>query len=245
MTETFAALLLAHVLTDFVFQTNAMAAGKEARRPGPTALHGLIVLVTATVALVPAPRGLIAIGALTLLHVVIDLGKSFAPRDPAGRPRLGPFLADQALHIASLAVVAALWPDLWRSGAWSGQTWLPPVCALLAGAIVATRAGGFAVGLLMAPMASDDLPSGLPDGGRMIGWLERGLIFILVIVNQPAGIGFLIAAKSVLRFDTASKDTKAGEYVIIGTLASFGWALVSAYATLVLARRLGFVALTP
>ena len=50
-------------------------------------------------------------------------------------------------------------------------------------------------------------------------------------LDQAAGIGFLIAAKSVLRFETTSKDQKAGEYVIIGTLASFGWALLFGYAT--------------
>ena len=66
----------------------------------------------------------------------------------------------------------------------------------------------------------------------MIGLLERALIFLMVLAGQPAGIGFLIAAKSVLRFDTASKDQRASEYVIIGTLASFGWALLVSFATL-------------
>lgn len=48
---------------------------------------------------------------------------------------------------------------------------------------------------------------------------------------SPA-IGFLIAAKSVMRFETTSKDQRAGEYVIIGTLGSFAWALALSYATL-------------
>ena len=47
-------------------------------------------------------------------------------------------------------------------------------------------------------------------------------------------MGFLIAAKSVLRFDASKRKQKAAEYVIIGTLASFGWALICAYATLAL-----------
>jgi hypothetical protein len=53
----------------------------------------------------------------------------------------------------------------------------------------------------------------------------------MVLVDQPAAIGFLIAAKSILRFDMASESRAAGEYVIIGTLASFAWALVAAFAT--------------
>lgn len=98
---------------------------------------------------------------------------------------------------------------------------------------------------LMSRFTTDDLPRGLADGGRVIGLLERGLIFVLVLVNQPAGIGFLIAAKSILRFDTASHNQKAGEYVIIGTLASFGWALIAAYATLALANALPPLGILP
>ena len=60
------------------------------------------------------------------------------------------------------------------------------------------------------------------------------MILLLVMIGEPAGIGFLIAAKSVLRFDTATKEQKAGEYVIIGTLASFAWALAAAHATMAL-----------
>ena len=99
------------------------------------------------------------------------------------------------------------------------------------GLIVATLAGGPAVGLLMKPYDIPDLPDGLPNGGRMIGLMERALIVLMVLVDQPAAIGFLIAAKSILRFDMASESRAAGEYVIIGTLASFAWALVAAFAT--------------
>jgi hypothetical protein len=45
-------------------------------------------------------------------------------------------------------------------------------------------------------------------------------------------VGFLIAAKSILRFGSVKDDRALSEYVIIGTLASFGWALIAAYATL-------------
>lgn len=239
MIETFAALLLAHVLADFVFQTGWIAAAKQARHPGALALHAAIVLATAILALGSAAWPLLL---LTAVHLAIDLGKSFAP------PRLAGFLGDQAAHLLSLGALAAWQPGLWQAGLWAGLPALPGAMALVAGAMIATRAGGFAVGLLMERHAATDLPAGLPDGGKVIGLLERGLIFILVLVGQPGGIGFLIAAKSVLRFDTASRDTRAGEYVIIGTLASFGWALVAAYATLALIQALppiGFPSVSP
>jgi hypothetical protein len=45
-------------------------------------------------------------------------------------------------------------------------------------------------------------------------------------------LGFACAAKSILRFDTASEDRAAGEYVIIRTLASCSRAIATALAVL-------------
>jgi hypothetical protein len=222
MTETFAALLFAHVLADFVFQTGWIV--QQKRRAPVLMLHGAIVLATAQAALGRVEAWEIL--ALAAAHVAIDALKARLWGD-----RLAAFLADQGAHLAAIAALAALRPDLWAGGAWAGTPALSGLMALLAGAILATRAGGFAVGYLMRPWGDVDLPKGLTNGGKLIGLLERGLIFLLVMVGEPAGIGFLIAAKSVLRFETTSKDQRAGEYVIIGTLASFGWALVLAYAT--------------
>jgi Protein of unknown function (DUF3307) len=241
MIETFAALLFAHVIADFVLQTSYIAMNK--RRAGVLLLHSVIVLMTAQAALGRVDAWELV--ALALVHGIADWTKA-----RFGRPGLGPFLADQAVHLGTVLIVASYSPGLWAGGLWAhlGADWLPALMALVAGAILATRAGGFAVGLLMRPWAEVDLPKGLTNGGALIGLLERGLIFLLVMVDQAAGIGFLIAAKSVLRFETTSKDQKAGEYVIIGTLASFGWALIFAYATRALMAELpplGILATNP
>ncbi|MBN9320510.1 MAG: hypothetical protein BGN86_07415 [Caulobacterales bacterium 68-7] len=72
--------------------------------------------------------------------------------------------------------------------------------------------------------------AGLPRGGAHIGMLERGLILTFILIGQPEGIGFMLAAKSVLRFSDRSARTHT-EYVIIGTLTSFGWSILVALAT--------------
>ena len=99
-----------------------------------------------------------------------------------------------------------------------------------AGFVFAVRAGGFAVASLFSSLeyGSPSQDEGLPGGGQAIGYLERSLVFFLVLTNQLATIGFLIAAKSFLRFG-AVQERKASEYVIIGTLASFGWAFAVAW----------------
>ena len=241
MIETFAALYFAHIIADFVLQTNWMATNKA--RPRAVLLHGLAVLGTAALALGTLHPVLIA---LTAAHLGLDLIK-------ANRRGIWPFLADQAAHLGSVVVVTALLPVLWAQGAWAHLPALPGVMALTAGFILTTRAGGFAVAQLMEPWASATTPEGLPSGGligggRAIGNLERGVIFLLVLLGQAAGIGFLIAAKSVLRFGSVTDDRKFSEYVIIGTLASFGWAIAASFATLRLLAALppiGIPGLTP
>jgi len=65
----------------------------------------------------------------------------------------------------------------------------------------------------------------------MIGVLERALIYVFIMVGQPAAIGFLIAAKSILRFGEVkdSQDRMNVEYIIIGTMMSFLFAVVVGY----------------
>ena len=219
MTQTIAALLFAHVLGDFVLQSNRMAATKG--QAGTLSLHGLIVLSTAVTATGNLSPWLLA---LTAAHLAIDLVKSRLPAT------LWPFLADQAVHAATIVACAALAPKMWADGLWSGHPLVPGLMALTAGAVIATRAGGFAIGLLMVPWAAH-APPGLPGGGGTIGNLERGLIFLLILTGQAQSIGFLIAAKSVLRFGSISTEKEVSEYVIIGTLASFSWGIVAALAT--------------
>ena len=226
MIETFVVLLLAHTLADFLFQTEWMVRKKA--EPGPITLHIAIVLATSQAAIgsVTAP----ALLYLAAAHLVIDLAKVHL-----GKGGLLAFLMDQAAHILSLGVVAAMYPDLWASGFWAQQVDVAYhdeifhfILAVIA-FVWAVRAGEFAIGILMRPLSLRVRGQGLPNGGRLIGWLERAMILLLVGVGQPAGIGFLIGAKSILRFGTASKDQKYSEYVIIGTLASFAWALAVAY----------------
>jgi hypothetical protein len=235
MFETLSALFFAHVLADFVFQTSKMVAGKD--RFGPMLLHTIVVYLTAIVALGSIDWH---IAVLALLHLVIDALKVIWVKTRRN-DGIKPYLADQLAHFITIAAIAAVAPTLWADGLWTKDlangglldisAWAPKMMLLIAGAIYATRAGGFAVGKLMMPFAAGAPLESLPRGGMMIGILERGLIFLMFLAGQPAGIGFLIAAKSVLRFDAASKNEKA-EYVIIGTLASFSWAIAIAILTL-------------
>ncbi len=226
MTQTLIALLFAHAAADFLFQTKWMVDNK--RKPGPFLAHIAVVFFLSLLVLGGAiwPAAIV-----TLLHLIIDFAKV-----RIGKDDLGAFLIDQALHLVSLVIVASIYPLAFETSPLLPllpvAPVLPQALTIATGAILAVRMGQFLVAKLMTPLIDGlDDAEGLENGGAVIGILERGLTFILVLAGQAAGVGFLIAAKSFLRVGTIEKNRKMAEYVIIGTLASIGWALLLAFAT--------------
>jgi hypothetical protein len=239
MLETAIALALGHLLADFVLQSDAMVRSKAR----PAWMLGHVGVVAAAswaalgLALVPALIALIAVS-----HFAFDWLKV-----RYGGQGFAPFALDQAGHAGAIALGSALWPEAWGAGLWGSAAtpaWLPEAMAIAAGAIAAVPAGGYAVRTMMHGLALPADPAAddsLPQGGRLIGRLERAMILMLVLAGQPEAIGLLIAAKSLLRFNELARhqDRLASEYVIIGTLASFAWGLGAAFAADAALRALG------
>jgi hypothetical protein len=63
--------------------------------------------------------------------------------------------------------------------------------------------------------------------GRIIGMLERIMVYFFVLAGQYAAIGFIIAAKGFTRFKDLDKRNFA-EYVLVGTLLSSFSAIIVA-----------------
>jgi hypothetical protein len=231
--ETLVTLLAAHVLGDFVFQNDAMSRRK--REPLVLLLH--VIIVTALSLLLLGNLHWPIILGIFLLHLLIDATKVWL---------LGPsfraFLIDQELHLVVIVALAALYPRAAVEGWWPallGVGHFPYYLAglsLLTGIVLVIPAGGILVGMATQPLLTEigeEAITGLRRGGRLIGYLERGLVLLLILINQPAGIGFLIATKSILRFGEVRNpgQRKVAEYIIIGTFLSFGWALLIAVLT--------------
>jgi hypothetical protein len=68
----------------------------------------------------------------------------------------------------------------------------------------------------------------LLNAGKLIGISERILTLTLILYGQFDAVGFIIAGKSILRFKET--DTAKTEYVLIGTLLSFGIAILTGIA---------------
>jgi hypothetical protein len=75
---------------------------------------------------------------------------------------------------------------------------------------------------IQIPYNEHEVPEqGIPKAGRLIGIIERVLTFSLIVIGQFQAAGLIITAKSILRFNTIKKN----EYVLVGTLLSFGIAI--------------------
>ena len=66
--------------------------------------------------------------------------------------------------------------------------------------------------------------------------LERALVFLFIMMDQPAAVGFLITAKSIFRFGDIREHRQMmlAEYIIIGTLMSFAYGIFLSYLTKIL-----------
>jgi hypothetical protein len=251
--EILICLAAAHFLSDFILQTDADAARK--RNPLILIKHAAIVAATSYLLcgiwrLWQVPL------AIFLIHGTADFIKIRLRSESAYA-----FLSDQALHLG--AIGAIVW-------ALSNSDMLPPAglpifwvglfgkaflqsLVLLTGLIATVKAGGILIGLAVKSLLAELTTSsengvgtlgrgaqGLENGGKIIGYLERGLIFLFILMEYPGGIGFLIAAKSILRFGEVKdrENRMQAEYIIIGTFMSYGYGILIAYLTCVALNRI-------
>ena len=202
-------------------------------------------------ALLPEPLGdvtpldisaVVAAAALVLLGLtLLDPMRALEPRGTPKAHAPGGQRWRVGLHLALMLPAAALMTGNGSRLLGGASEGVMPTLALLiiaaGGAVLAIETGGDLIGRLLRPTLAeldrDATPAGLTHGGRAIGRLERAIIFGLVLIDLPGGIGFLLAAKSILRFGEVRDpgQRKMAEYIIIGTLMSFGWALLIATLT--------------
>ena len=250
MSPLFVVLLAGHLVGDFVFQSDAMA--REKCRGRGIVWHAVVVTLVSWALLGLWPfqaswifirfNAVLLVLVIFVSHLVIDAVKSFL-----GSEGVKTFIADQAAHLVAIWLIAALFgqlnfESLWRGFFRSGM--YLPLLIFLSGLILSVKFGSILIEKAMKPVV-DQLPDrreiGLQNGGKWIGMLERALTYLLMLSGQQAAIGFLFAAKSILRFGEIKEpgQRKEAEYIIIGTFMSFGWALAVSLAVRMVMGRMG------
>jgi lysylphosphatidylglycerol synthetase-like protein (DUF2156 family) len=220
----FVKLLLAHLLGDFLLQPNSWVDDKEQKKGKSVylykhiALHGLLAFV-----IVGEPRFWPNALLLAVLHGIIDLLKLHFQNAQTKRKW---FILDQILHLLVIVGIVLIWSHVdYTKYEIDNRFWMYATAVLL----LTTPASIVIKNVisLWTPDENGTKEADLQNAGKYIGILERLFVFFFIITGNFASIGFLMAAKSIFRFGdlTQSKDRKLTEYVLIGTLISFGTAI--------------------
>ena len=219
-------LLLAHLLGDFLLQPFSWVLDKESKKHKSiylyihTLLHGILAWLFV---------GEIAFGwfalALALSHGFIDFLKL---RFQKKKTKRNWFVIDQILHLTTIALIAGLYKNLSVDfTVFDNQFWI-----LITGILFLTKPSSIIIKNIISiwtPESKNKNDDSLENAGNYIGIFERLFIFCFILTGHFEAIGFLLAAKSIFRFGDLkeAKDRKLTEYVLIGTLLSFGLALLA------------------
>lgn len=219
-------LIIAHVIGDFVLQPNSWVAAKkkDTYKSKYFYFHGLVHLVALFVLLGFDFSYTLAIVFIISSHLLIDWVKLTIENKKNSRSL---FVIDQLAHLVIIAIITYVYfPYKIDFEYLYNIKFLLFSLALL----ILSFMSSVLMKLIMSRwvLEEDKSEDSLENAGKYIGVLERLFVFGFILLNQWSAIGLLIAAKSVFRFGDLSraKDRKLTEYILIGTLLSFGFAIL-------------------
>lgn len=227
--------LIAHLLADFFFQSAQMAKEKNSIgfKSRLLPMHILIVFVCSWLFSFQI-EFFVGAGIIAILHYIIDGCKAMANKHRTFWKYA--FFVDQLLHLLVLVGVSLLFEKYHGLQPIIEFSLTPKFVAICAAYLICFRPANFVVkevfrssqiDVAIAQQEKAEVLDGadeLPNAGKLIGILERMLTLTFILIGQYHAVGFLIAAKSVLRYKDT--DTLKTEYVLIGTMLSFGIAVV-------------------
>ena len=232
---------------EFFFMVNVILASRLVFlfRDGPLTTGGLVFLFAVqTIGLLAFQPG---VSWAILLALLLLNGLAFHRLEKRRTPSKGLRLLSLVVQIVLLSVFFSPWigisfnSGLFYSLAEMGRfsvlvTLLERLCrpgttvVLMGGLLVSNEANHLLrlllAGLRVGPaaVAGDNSDMAAPDRreyntGRVIGILERIIIYVAVLTDQIAAIGLVLAVKGLARFKEMD-DRPFAEYVLVGTLLS-------------------------
>ncbi|MEJ5261341.1 MAG: DUF3307 domain-containing protein [Ignavibacterium sp.] len=227
-------LVSAHFLGDFVFQTDNDV---KRKRSWLIFLKHIFFIASLTYLILGVFNSYVIILIVVISHIIIDLIKLKIKKD-----NIWIFIVDQSLHLLILLLISLNYKKFLTEGDeiyWEeifGNNFYM-ILILITSIIVLTKVSGILISYLIKPLQinvttnENKNEKTLPQTGKIIGYLERIIIYISVLSNVPALIGFLITAKSILRYSEIKNenDKLFVEYILIGTLFSFSLGISFSY----------------
>lgn len=239
--------LNAHFLGDFLLQTTETVSAKTAGKFSAHLRHGLLIsfltfLATHCWGLWPALLYALLVG---LAHLLIDSAKAYLEKGKSGGVKLFLFLCDQGLHLLVLFVFFPLFPTVDPDPAVLAfyqrlrpvapvfaANFREPLSALalekilwVAAIYLATVFGGAVLtNRILAWLTDNPQQERTRRLSSAIGVMERLILITLVVADAVSAMGFVLAAKSLARYQELN-NREFAEYYLVGTLTSFSLAL--------------------
>jgi hypothetical protein len=213
--------LIAHITADYLIQNEKESKDKNEKGFKSLYLKKHIFIVFLTSWLLSISINFI-VGSIIIAftHYLID---GFKPKFP----KKYSFFIDQLLHIAIIFIVSLIYFFYFNSKIDFiinlEKPFIESIPAILLCYIFCTKPINIIIREIISAFnieigTNDDLP----NAGKLIGITERFLILTFILMNQFEAVGFLLAAKSILRYKNDDGDgSNKTEYVLIGTLLSF------------------------
>ncbi len=228
----FLALLLGHLLGDFVFQPGRLVVAKRHHTRGVVLHTAIVTLCTALAVLGEIATVWPAVVLVGTAHLGIEY-LTIRARRMMEASGLALFVLDQALHIVSLAIIAAVISGGGQAhlGPWHvSLTTLAVTCGLLGvmflGSILAFEVRVVALG------AADAGPAGpilRLDANRILGFAERGLALGAGLVAPFAPLGILVFVPRTayaLTHETPGRTSHLIDAAVGLAICSVTWLLI-------------------
>nr|WP_321451943.1 DUF3307 domain-containing protein [uncultured Carboxylicivirga sp.] len=217
-------LLLAHFIGDFIIQRDSWVRDRRKKGLKSIYLYLHIFIIALLSYLFLAQWHLWGIILLVfVLHLLIDIWKNY--QEPY---TFQTFFMDQILHLISIIFIWIILsrshlPELFSNIENADKIWIYSFGYLF----ILWPCGIFIrefTAKWRSQLEKDGIPdTGLANAGKWIGYLERILVLTFILTGMYTSIGFLIAAKSLLRLNPKDeyKSRQFSEYILVGTLFSF------------------------
>lgn len=221
-------LILAHLLGDFVFQPDFWIEQKNKKTYKSKYLYYHIVIHTLLLLIILQFdfKYWWAFLLIPISHYLTDLAKLLFKNKIETKIL---FLVDQILHLSGIFLVAKIYYAIKIN---FPQIFQPKVFLLSIALVSISFVASVIIKILVTQWKQESESTN--EAGKYIGIMERLLVFVFIVLNHWEGVGFLLAAKSVFRFGDLTKnhEIRLTEYILIGTLLSFGIAICTALAYL-------------
>ena len=218
----FISLFAAHIVGDFYLQTDSLCQQKENKKAKSWFLYLHTFIMAALSWLVVFQSDFLGCFVLIFFsHGIIDLIKSYLPSN------LWTFILDQLLHLLVLVGISAYYVPVVPLPLDMFPVVISDGFILLVSFALCCKPANILIKLVLRNYAIGEGKTceAIKNAGALIGNIERILTVIFVLIGQYEAVGFIIAAKSILRFKDT--DTAKTEYVLAGTFLSFGIAIVT------------------